>query len=95
MSATTAGKPNGISSYGRANLTRDRGVPRQSITNSRDEQSNVAEQESLRGGFLTENVIENLNGLNETTQFDDWIPEFDDDPEIDGDCNESHYNDNR
>ncbi len=55
----------------------------------RDEQSNVAEQESLRGGFLNENVMENLDSLNETTQFDHWIPDFDDDPEIDGDCNES------
>jgi len=55
----------------------------------RDEQSNVAEQESLRGGFLTENVIGNLDNLNETTRFDDWISDFDDDPEVDGDCNES------
>ncbi|WP_433982907.1 hypothetical protein RBB78_13270 [Tunturiibacter empetritectus] len=38
----------------------------------RDEQSNVAEQKSLQGGFLTENVIDNLNGLNEINQFDDW-----------------------
>jgi hypothetical protein len=55
----------------------------------RDEQSNVAEQESLRGGFLTENVIGNLDNLNETTRFDDWLSDFVDDPEIDGDCNES------
>jgi hypothetical protein len=40
-------------------------------------------------GFLNENVMENLDSLNETTQFDYWIPDFDDDPEIDGDCNES------
>ena len=39
----------------------------------RDEQSNVAEHESLRGGFLTENVIGNLDNLNETTRFDDWL----------------------
>ena len=43
---------------------------------------------------MTENIIENLDSLNETTQFDDWIPDFDDgpeddDPEFDGDCNES------
>ena len=43
---------------------------------------------------MTENVIKNLDSLNETTQFDDWIPDFDDDPEdddpeFDGDCNES------
>ncbi len=38
---------------------------------------------------MTENLIENLNNLNETAQFDDWIPDIDDDPEIDGDCNES------
>jgi hypothetical protein len=55
----------------------------------RDEQSNVAEQESLRGGFLTENVIGNLDNLNENTRFDDWLSDFVDDPEIDGDCNES------
>jgi hypothetical protein len=55
----------------------------------RDEQSNVAEHESLRGGFLTENVIGNLDNLNETSRLDDWLSDFDDDPEIDGDCNES------
>ena len=38
---------------------------------------------------MNENVMENLDSLNETTQFDYWIPDFDDDPEIDGDCNES------
>jgi hypothetical protein len=38
---------------------------------------------------LTENVIGNLDNLNETTRFDDWLSDFDDDPEIDGDCNES------
>src|SRR5260370_1003477 len=55
----------------------------------RDEQSNVAEQESLQGGFLNENVMENLDSLNETSQFDYWIPDFNDYPEIGGDCNES------
>jgi hypothetical protein len=55
----------------------------------RDEQSNVAEHESLRGGFLTENVIGSLDNLNETTRFDDWLSDFDDDSEVDGDCNES------
>lgn len=38
---------------------------------------------------MTENVIENRDNLNETTRFDDWISDFDDDPEVDGDCNES------
>jgi hypothetical protein len=38
---------------------------------------------------LTENVIGNLDNLNETTRFDDWLSDFDNDPEIDGDCNES------
>jgi hypothetical protein len=56
---------------------------------TRDEQSNLTEQEGLRGGFLTENAIEDLGSLNETTEFGDWIPDFDDDTEIDGDCNES------
>jgi hypothetical protein len=55
----------------------------------RDEQSNVAEQESLQGGLLNETVMENLDSLNETSQFDYWIPDFNDYPEIDGDCNES------
>lgn len=63
------------------------GLHNQSQT--RDEQSNLTEQESLRGGFLTEDAIENLDSPNETTEFVDWIPDFDDDPEIDGDCNES------
>jgi hypothetical protein len=53
----------------------------------RDEQSNVAEQERK---ILTENVIGNLGNLSDTTRFhDDWVCGFDDDPEIDGDCNES------
>ena len=38
---------------------------------------------------MTENVIGNLDNLNEATRFDDWLSDFDDDPEIDGDCNES------
>jgi hypothetical protein len=38
---------------------------------------------------LTEDVIENLSSQNEAIQFDDWITDFDDEPEIDGDCNES------
>jgi hypothetical protein len=38
---------------------------------------------------LTENVIGNPDNLNEATRFDDWLSDFDDDPEIDGDCNES------
>jgi hypothetical protein len=62
---------------------------RDNQSQTRDEQSNLTEQESLRGGSLTENAIEDLGSLNETTEFGDWISDFDDDTEIDGDCNES------
>jgi hypothetical protein len=33
--------------------------------------------------------MKNLASLNETSELDDLLPDFDDDPEIDGDCNES------
>jgi len=54
----------------------------------RDAQVTVTEQKSLQGGLLTEDKMETLECQDETTQFDDWATYFDDDYELDDDCNQ-------